>query len=89
MLTDPYYKIKSDIHQKRPAYGYCMTVWMLIMTTLSCIFGYYYYNIEVRNECLVRNDKSVPENSSLGASDDPTIQSVSNDFDFVLSMFFL
>jgi hypothetical protein len=61
----------------------------MFMATISALFGYYLYNIEVKNECLVRKDYSVPENAALGASDDPNIQNVSYDFDLVLSMFFL
>jgi hypothetical protein len=53
---DPYYREKSDILQKRPTYGYCMFVWMLVMGALAGFFGSYLFNVEQANQCFVKYD---------------------------------
>ena len=48
-MMDPYYRVKSGIHQRRPAYGYCVMLYMFIDAMLAGFFGYYLFNIEPKN----------------------------------------
>ena len=47
-MLDPYYRVKSDIHQRRPTYGIFMVMWTAFMTVLAFYFGYYSYNVETK-----------------------------------------
>ena len=65
MLTDPYYKINAEIHHRRPAYSYCVTMWTVFMAILTGIFSYYFYSVEVANKCLVQGDSDSPLNQMV------------------------
>lgn len=53
---DPYYRVKSDIHQRRPAYGLLMTGWTVFMASIASYFGYYSFIVESKNQCFVQGD---------------------------------
>jgi hypothetical protein len=57
MMMDPYYRVKSDIHRKRPAFGVLCFVWMIFMAVLAGFFGYYSYNIETKDRCYVMENE--------------------------------
>ena len=59
-MIDPYYRVKQDIHKKRPAYGVLCFVWMVFMAFIAGFFGYYSYNIETRQPCFVREEEYAP-----------------------------
>ncbi len=89
-MMDPYYKVKSDIHQRRPAYGIFMCVWTIIMGVLSGYFGYYAFNVENNVQCFVKGPEQAPIFPiHFGVSENPDVADVSNEFDEVISMFFL
>lgn len=75
---DPYYRVKSDILQKRPTYGYCMIAVMLIMASLAGFFGYYLFNVEPYNACFVKKNSDSPIHPlPLGIDEDPSVTDVS------------
>lgn len=89
-MLDPYYRVKSDIHHRRPTYGYCVLLWMLTMALLGGFFGYYRFNIEPKNQCFVRKGENHPLSPiPVGIENDPDVTNVSKEFDMVISMFFL
>ena len=59
-MMDPYYRVKSDIHKKRPTFAMFCFAWMLFMATIAGFFGYYSYNIETRDICIVKDDEYLP-----------------------------
>ncbi|CDW90731.1 UNKNOWN [Stylonychia lemnae] len=90
MMMDPYYRVKSDIHQRRPAYGILMAVWTVFMATLAGYFGYYAFNIENKNQCFVKDDESLPISPiPVGITEIEGVIDVSREFDQVISIFFL
>ena len=72
-MIDPYYRVRSDIHRKRPAYGMLMVIWNAIMVAVSAIFGWYWFNMEVDISCYVKKGEMKP----LGHTEllQPTAQS--------------
>eukprot|EP00347_Sterkiella_histriomuscorum_P009880 403339522 len=89
-MIDPYYRVKSDIHQRKPAYGILMAGWTIFMAVLAGYFGYYAFNVENKNQCFVKDNEYFPINPiPIGITDIPGVVDVSREFDQVISMFFL
>ena len=91
---DPYYKVKSDIHHKRPMFGYLVFTWMVLMTILAALFGIYLYNVETDHVCIVKNGSKVPDENKeqeypMSSVDSSYSSDVSKDFSMVLTMFFV
>lgn len=87
---DPYYRVKSDIHQRRPAYGFLMAGWTIFMAVLAGYFGYYAFNVENKNQCFVMQDHYQPINPiPMGVTEIAGVVDVSKEFDQVISLFFL
>ena len=59
-MIDPYYRVKQDIHRKRPAYGFLCLFWTFFMAIIAGFFGYYSYNVEVDKQCFVIEGETTP-----------------------------
>ena len=87
---DPYYKVNSEIHARRPAYGICMSVWTVIMAVIGGFFGYTYFNIESHDQCFVKEGDTKPIMPiPLGVDEMPGVVNVSFNFDLVISLYFM
>ena len=62
---------------------------MIFMTTLAALFGYFFYFVEVNNQCLVKDGSNVPEPLLAASSEEKGVENVSDQFDLVLSMFLI
>lgn len=91
-MIDPYYRVRSQIHRDKPAYGYLMIAWTAAMATVAGVFGWYWFNMEVDTQCYVRkgDDKPLDHSEllqpSIGKKD---IDNVSTEFDQVLALQFV
>ena len=88
-MIDPYYRVRSEIHRKRPAYGILTLMWTALMGTVAGVFGWYWFNMEATNQCFVREGDTKPldhtellQPNSMGLS----IDDVSAEFDQVLAL---
>ena len=66
-----------------------MIGWLLFTLGLSIIFGYYFFEVEADNKCLVKNDSNYPEDARLSLNGIDNITNVSDDFDLLFSMLFV
>lgn len=52
-MIDPYYRVKSEIHKKRPTYGIIQTTIMILLAVNAGFFGYFMFNVESEKKCYV------------------------------------
>ena len=89
-MIDPYYRVKHDIHRKRPAYGFLCLAWMAFMAVIAGFFGYFSYNIEPNSPCFVKEGEFTPlAEVKLGEGVYDDIDDIAYQFDIVINMFFM
>lgn len=59
-MIDPYYRVRSNLYRKRPAYGILLILWTAFMAFNAGLFGYYLFNVEASAQCYVRDGDLKP-----------------------------